>query len=324
MMPSRSLRQLARISLIGACMSLVPLAHANERPVRLVVSIAAGGATDVVVRAIGIEMAKSLGTTVIVDNRPGGNGTVAAAAVATSRQDETTVLFTPSSIVQNASLRTDIPNYLPKLTPVGLAAVIPVGLAVSPDLGPKTLKEFIALAKTQQGKLTYASPGSGSSSHIFGEVLARETGIKLIHVPYKGEAQSVPDVFGGRLSGVFGAVGSLEKYEAGGKKLVLLGVTGPQRLRSVPNVPTFEEQGVPNMVLLGWMGTFVASSTPKETVNKLALALKSAVTAPDVQAVCNRVGFDCRTTTPDDFSKYLEKELKAWPELVKGLDISFQ
>ncbi|WP_082550895.1 tripartite tricarboxylate transporter substrate binding protein [Pseudorhodoferax sp. Leaf265] len=317
-------RRRACIAITSACLFALPSAYAVDKPVRLVVSIAAGGATDVVVRTIGTGMAKILGTTVIVDNKPGGNGTVAAAAVATPRPEEITMLFIPSSIVQNASLRTDIPNYLPKLTPVGLAAVIPVALVVSPDLGPKNLKEFIALAKSKPGALSFASPGSGSSSHILGEVLARETGTKLIHVPYKGEAQSVPDVFGGRLSSAFGAVGSLEKYEANGKKLVLLAVTGAQRLRSVPNIPTFEEQGVPNMTLLGWMGTFVANSTPKETVNKLAEALQLAVATPEVQSVCTRVGFECRATSPEEFSAHLDKELKAWPELVKGLDISFQ
>jgi tripartite-type tricarboxylate transporter receptor subunit TctC len=317
-------RRRACVAIASACLFALPPAYAIDKPVRLVVSIAAGGATDVVARTIGIEMAKTLGTTVIVDNKPGGNGTVAAAAVATPRPDEITMLFIPSSIVQNASLRTDIPNYLPKLMPVGLAAAIPVALVVSPDLGPKNLKEFIALAKSKPGALSFASPGSGSSSHIFGEVLARETGTKLIHVPYKGEAQSVPDVFGGRLSSAFGAAGSLEKYEANGKKLVLLAVTGAQRLRSVPNIPTFEEQGVPNMTMLGWLGTFVANSTPKQTVNQLAEALKLAVAAPDVQSVCTRVGFECRATSPEEFTAHLDKELKAWLELVKGLDISFQ
>lgn len=324
----RAVRVLLGLTLVGPALVLGSEASWTTEPVRLILPLPAGGAADAFARAVAAELAREIAVPVIVDNRPGGNATIAASAAAKSRPDGSTILITSSGVVQNAALRKSIANLLPELRPVTSLVSIPMGFAVSGTLKSPagkapSLKDFAAAAKANPGKLTYASHGIGSVSHIYGETFARAAGLKMVHVPYRGEVQSIPDAIEGRLTALFGAAGSFKQHETTGA-LKLVAVTGEQRSKTVPDVPTFEELGYKNLTLNGWLGAFVPAATPDEVVGRINAALRRTMDNPEVRQKAIQIGFEPATNSSTEFAAQIQKELKEWPALTKDLNIQFE
>lgn len=295
-------------------------AYPNRR-INIILPIAAGGASDAIIRVMAESIAKEIKQAVIVDNRPGANGVVGATAVANSAPDGYNILVTTSGLVQNSVLRKDIPNVLPRLAPVGLVLSIPVGLAVGADLKVSNLADLVKLAKSKPDGISYATNGTGSMSHIYGETFASDAGIKMIHIPYKGEAQSIPDVLAGNLEAAFGAPGGFRSYEVSGKMKVIA-VTGSHRVAAVPHVPTFGEQGFKNMAMNGWIGAFVPAGTPEPVIAKLSEIVKRAINTPAVKEKSAFYGMEPAGTSPAEFKSQIQLEADRWLELGKKLNIS--
>lgn len=284
------------------------------RPLRIIVPLAAGGSTDVVARALARSMEQDLGRPVVVDNRAGGQGAVASAAVAGAPPDGLTLLFAASSIVQNPSLYKDVPNHLPQLRPVSQVIASPNALAVSPRLGVQSLAEFIDRAKGQPGALSVGTVSTLGQA-ICG-LLRASAQIDLTVVPYRGEAQAIPDVLGGHLPAMIGSPGTLLQ-----NGLKVLAVAGSQRSSSSPDIPTFPELGHPRITMTGWLGMFAPTATPGADVKELERAIVAGVRAPEVAERIRAVGMEPVGSSADGFQEMVSRELAFWASAAKELSL---
>jgi len=322
----RRRRALGALAALAACGSgLARAAGWPQRPINLVVPFAAGGGTDTVARLIGQKLQAALGGTVVIDNKPGANGLIAARAVLQPPADGHMLMFGSNSTHVIAALASKQPvapgkSMQEAFTIVSVMANAPLVLAVRADSPAKDLRAFLQQAKS--GKLSYGSFGAGSSAHVMGEVLAESAGVELLHVPYKGSSPAVTDLMGGQVDAVFLTVAAVEAMVTAGS-VRPLAVTGLRRVRSLPAVPTFEELGVRDMGNAGWFAVFAPAGTPEPVVTRLATALQAIAGDAEVQARMVALGLEPVVSTPAQALQTWRRSLASAAPVVKKANIVF-
>ncbi|WP_395699793.1 Bug family tripartite tricarboxylate transporter substrate binding protein [Aquabacterium sp.] len=291
-------------------------------PVRLLVGYAAGGPVDAAARLMAPALSKELGQPVVVENKPGANATLAGDIVSKGPTDGSLLWFAASPTV------TISPNVMKKmpfdpgkdLTPVAPVLSYYNVLVINKDLPFKNLKDLIDHARANPEKLSYGSAGIGGSNHLSGELLAAKAGVKLTHVPYKGNAPAMTDVIGGQIAMMFDIVGSARNYIASGK-VRALAVTSPARNPSLPDVPTMGEAGVAGFDVGGWYGVYGAANTPAPVVAKLNQAVTKALAQPELKARLEEMGYELWTGAPKLVAERAQKERALWASVTKGIEI---
>ena len=288
-----------------------------SRPIHIVVTFTPGGAPDILGRLIAERLTTAWGQTVIVDNKPGAGGNTGADAVAKAPADGYSIVVgTVGTHSINGALYTKMPyDMVRDFAPVTLLATTPNLLVIHNDVPAKNLKEFIALGK-REGKMTFASAGSGTSIHVSGELFKTMTGIDMEHIPYKGRATAIPDLLGGRVTMMFDNMpSSLPLVREG--KLRALGVTSARRSAAAPEIPTLAEQGLTGFDAVSWFALFAPAGTPRPIVDKLQAEVKKMLQAPDVAKRLADAGLDAVGSTPDELAAYQRAEIAKWAKVVK-------
>lgn len=292
-----------------------------NKPIRIVVPYAAGGGADGNARLLAQAMGPLLGQTLVIENKPGASGIIAAQSVVQSPADGYTLLFDTFPYAVNAVLRKLPFDPVKDLLPVSQAINMPNLLVVPASAPYKTLKELVDFAKAHPGQLNYASYGAGGTAHLAAELLRREAGIDWVHVPYKGGAPAITDLLAGQVSAYFAnPVSGLSYVQAG--RLRALATTGPRRMAALPQVPTFQESGYPNFEVLEWNGFFAPAGTPTAIVDRLAQVVREATRAPEVQQRLAALGIDAVGSTPKEFASFLQGQISRWGALVKAAHIT--
>jgi tripartite-type tricarboxylate transporter receptor subunit TctC len=294
-------------------------ASAQDRPVRILVGFAPGGTSDVIARLIVDRMRTSLGTPVVVENKPGANGMLAAEALKNAAPDGRTLMISPISVTVFAPLTYAKLRYDPikDFAPVSLAATFQLALAVGPGSPAKTLQEYIAWVRANPAKATYGTPTAGSPPHFFGVMLARATGVDLAFVPYKGGAPLVNDLIGGQVPAGITVLSELLKHHEAGK-VRMLGTSGSERSPVAPDVPTFKEQGFAAIEGIGWQAFHTTARTPRPTIDRLSAAIASAIKAPDVNQRLIALGLEPVGSTPDELASRIAEDTARWAPVVKA------
>lgn len=324
--------QISRRSLVVAGLSaaLVPApvwaqAEYPTRPIKIIVGFPPGQATDVIARLLAEKLSTVFGQPVIVDNKPGQGGSIGAAAAAKAPPDGYTLLISATApLATNPNLYKDLP-YEPvrDFAPITLIANLPFVLVARPDLPANNVRELIALAKAKSGKLTYASSGNGSTSHLSMEMLKAATGIELQHVPYKGSVQAFTDVISGQVDVVFDtAVYALPMVRSG--RVKLLAVAGGKRSSLMPETPTVAEQGAPGYDSGAWLGMLFPSGTPRAIVNRLNAELIKIVRTPEVTERLSKLGAEPLSSTPEEFAAHIKSELRKWGKAVTDSGVKIE
>jgi len=291
------------------------------RPIRIVVPFTAGSASDLLARMIGPKMTESWGQQVVVDNRPGAGGTVAGGIVASATPDGHTLMLTSSAFAGSAALYDKLPYDSHKdFTGVSLVATTALVLIVSPNLGAKTVKELIALAKQKPGQLNFGSSGIGSGTHYGGELFNLAAGIKAVHVPYRGTPEVITDTISGRMHFAMSPLLAAVPHVKGGR-LLAVGVTSPQRLPMIPDVPTVAEAALPGFVYVGWFGVLAPSRTPRGIVDKLSAEIGRALKAPDIVERISRTGTTPESSSPKEFEKRVHDEIATRKKVFKAAGV---
>ncbi len=295
-----------------------------DKPVRFLVGQSPGGATDVVARAVSQKMTENLGLSVVVDNRTGASGSIAAQMVSKSTPDGYNILIISSSFSINPSLYTNLPfDPLKDFSTITLIAEAPFLLVVHPSMAVKTVGDLVAAAKAKPDTLAFGSGGVGSSGQMAGELFKYLTGAKLIHVPYKGAGPALIDVIGGQVTMTFGSViSSLGHVRTG--KLKALGVTSAKRARALPDIPTIAEAGVKGYATTTWYGALAPANTRPAVVQKLNAEIKKALSAPEVGEHMAKDGAEPVGNTPQQFREFLTAEIGKWREVVKHAGVKVE
>ena len=290
-----------------------------NRLIKLVLPYPAGGGTDTFARPLALQLTARLGQTVVVDNRGGAGGSIGMEFVARAPADGYTLLLalTPQLAV-NGALYEKIPyDPIKSFSPISLIAEAPYLLLVNPALPVTTTKELLALAKAENGKLTYASSGSGSGAHMAAELLIAMTGIPMTHVPYKGGGPALSDVLAGHVKVLFApAVSSMQHIQSG--RLRAIAITGDRRLSSLPNVPTIAEAAVPGYDSTVWYAVLAPPNTPREIVNRINTELSQILKDPAFKSMMNVNGIEPLGTTPEALNSHINKEISKWSKVIKN------
>ena len=286
-----------------------------SRPVRLVVTRPAGGSPDIIARLIGQWLSERLGQPIVIESRPGAGGNIGTEIVVRAPPDGYTLLMALSSNAINATLYANLPfNFIRDTTPVASIASIPLVLEVNPSVPAKTVPEFIAYAKANPGKINMASGGNGGPAHVAGELFKMMAGVNMVHVPYRGEA-SLPDLIGGQVQVMFGAMPASLGYIRAGK-LRALAVTTAKRQEPLPDIPTVGEF-LPGFEARGWYGIVVPKATPMEIVEKLNKEINAALADPNMKSRLTDLGAAVFAGSPADFGKFIADETEKWAKVVK-------
>jgi tripartite-type tricarboxylate transporter receptor subunit TctC len=294
------------------------------KPIKFIVPFTAGSGTDIIARTVGEAMGKSLGQVIIIENKPGAGGTIAAAQVAKAEADGYTVLVHSSGHALNPAIYTNLSyDTLRDLTGVTPLAALPNVMVVSPTRGWKTVADVVAAAKAKPGALNYASAGMGSATHLNAEKFKLQAGIDAVHVPFKGTPEALSDVIGGRNDWFFAPLSSALPLIRDGK-LQALAVSTPSRAATLPQVPTTVEAGVPGSDYTFWVGMIVASGTPPAVVKRLHEEAVKALASPDVKERMARLGADAFTLTPEVFNAYIKSEMDAAARIALAANLKAQ
>lgn len=298
-----------------ACSGLATAAF-PDKPVRLIVPFPAGGAADVMARGMAQRLGTELGQPIVVDNRGGAGGTTAAEGAAKSPADGYTLFFgTMGTHAINPALYAKLRyDPLKDFAPISLTHTTPRVLVVGPSVPAKNIAELIALAK--RGPLTYGSAGNGSSSHLAGALFEALTGVKMLHVPYKGSSPLLVDLLAGRVDLTFDSYAIYEQHIKNGK-VRALGVTSTTRMGALPQVPTIAEAGVKGYDVSNWLGVFAPAGTPKDVLIKIHSALGRAMATPELKKQLVVLGIEPTFGTPEEFAALIRAELPKWAEIVK-------
>jgi tripartite-type tricarboxylate transporter receptor subunit TctC len=299
----------------------VPGATADfpTKPVRLVIGFAPGGGTDTTARALSNKLTASLGQQVIVDNRPGHSGTIAADIVTKATPDGHTVLLGTIALAINPSLTSKMPfDTLKDLLPVTRAADSTNILVLHPSVTAKSVKELIALAKTKP--LNGGSSGIGGTGHLAVELFNLQAGTKITHVPYKGGGPAMVDLLAGNIQLIFAtAASSIGHIKSG--KIRPLAVTTAKRSALVPDLPTIAEAGLPGFEANNWNGFLVPANTPRPIINRLNKDIAAALLAPDIKEFLFKQGLDAAPGTPEEFGAYMKSEMAKWAKVIKAAGV---
>jgi tripartite-type tricarboxylate transporter receptor subunit TctC len=294
-----------------------------DRPIRLIVATAAGGASDILARTVGQKLTESWGQPVVVEPRPGANGNVAALAAARSAPDGYTLMMgTIGVMAVNPAIYREV-GYDPAEDFVPVARLVSFAniLVVHPSLPVRTVAEFVAHARSRPGgRNTYGSPGNGGSPHLAMVVFARMAGVEMEHVPYRGAAPALNDLIAGNLTAAFSdPLVTLPQVEAG--RVRALAVSGPRRLAAAPDIPTVAEAGLPGYEVTGWLGIVAPRGTPAPIVAKLNGELNRIMAQPEMVARLSAQGAEIVTGTPEEFGGYIRGEIARWAQVTREAGI---
>jgi tripartite-type tricarboxylate transporter receptor subunit TctC len=292
-----------------------------SRPIRFIVPYPPAGGTDVVARILVEPLGNVLGQTIIIDNRGGAAGNLGTDLAAKAPADGYNILFTLSSHTINPKLYDKLPFDVEKdFVPISLAALIPQILVVHPSVPANTVKELIALAKANPGKLNYASVGTGSPGHIAGELFKLKAGVDIVHVPYKGGGPAVVDTIGGQVQLLFVSMPAAWQHVKAGK-LKAIAVTSAKRSVAAPDVPTIAESGIPDYVVDSWYGALAPAKTPPAAVAKLNAAFVKVLDDPQVRERLLAQGAEAAPSTPAEFDRVIRDELQKWEFVIRSARI---
>ncbi|MDH5264555.1 MAG: tripartite tricarboxylate transporter substrate binding protein [Betaproteobacteria bacterium] len=288
-----------------------------SRPVKIIVPFGPGGFTDVVARILQSQLGAAFGQPIVIENKPGAGSTIGTAEVAKAKPDGYTLAMVSTTHVITPSIYKKMPyDALADFTPVMKLAEGPYVLVVHPSLPAKNVKELIALAKAEPGRIDYASSGNGSSQHLVGALFGQMTGVKLNHVPYKGSGQAMQDLVGGQVKVSFvGAPNAVPYLNAG--KLRALGVTTKKRSADLPDIPSIDEAGVPGYDATLWLGLLAPPGTPADVVATIREGVTKALSSPEAKKLVNSAGVDVAFSTPEEFSALMKSELERWGKVVR-------
>ena len=288
-----------------------------EKPVRMVVPFAAGGTSDILARFVAPPLTAALGQTVIVDNRPGAGSNLGSEIVAKAPPDGYTLIMATPALASNQALYGKL-NYDPVngFAPVTLVAEIPIALVVHPSMPTKTVKELIALAKANPGKLNFGSSGNGGIGHLVGEMFKSATGINMVHVPYKGNGPALIDLMSGVLNLTFTDIaGGMPYIKAG--KMRPLAIASAKRSSQLPAVPAMIEAGVPGFVATTWFAVFATGGTPQPIVNRLNSEIVKSLQQPEMREKLTGLGCEVVGNKPEELAAFLRAETTKWAKVIK-------
>ncbi len=315
--------------LVGLCFQAQSQSSAQDiaaypnRPIKLIVPVAAGGNVDIVARAIAEPLSKALGQQVIVENKPGASSLLGTNLVAKAAPDGYTLLAHSTTFVTAAVLLKNA-GYDPvkDFEPISVTCQIPMVLVVNPEkIQARTLKDFIALSKAQPKALAYASSGNGSTGHIAAELFSNAAGVSYLHIPYKGNAQAMVDLMGGQVPFMFDQVSTSAQYALNGK-LFALGVTSKKRSPILPNVPTLDESGLKGFEDSTFNGLFAPAGTPPQIINKLHQEVSKILKSPALVKMFMEKGVELvASPTPQDFGIYIASQRERYQELARTANI---
>jgi len=317
----------AFLILPATALLLAPVAHAQPsgawpvRPVRLIIPYSPGGASDNIARLVMPRVSDALGQTIVIDNRPGAAGTIGRDLVAKAAPDGYTLLSTDAPHTINPHFMLKLPyDALRDFTPITTTATSPMVMVVLATFPAKTVKELVALARAQPGKLNFGSGGTGAITHMTGELLKVAAGIHIVHVPYKSIAPAITDLLGGQIQIAFPSPATVSGQVQSGR-LRLLAVAATKRSSAYPDAPTFEEAGVPGMVAANWFGIMGPAKLPQPIVQRLNSEIHKAVNQREVQERLVAAGIEPILNTPREFQAMLETETVRWGKVVKAAGI---
>ena len=321
------MKHISKLVLLGSLLCSCTFAAAQDypaRPLRMILGFAPGGSTDLVARVLAQKMAATWNQQVVVDNRPGANGMIGANLVAKATPDGHTLLLSsigPMAI--NASLYKMPYDIVKDFAPVTYTGNVTNLLVVHPSVPAANVRELMALAKAQPGKLTFGSSGAGGAPHMAVELFKILAKVDVVHVPYKGGGPAMADLVGGQISGSFASMPSSIPFVRNGK-LRALAVTAPKRSPAAPEVPTVSEAGIPGFSVLDWQGMFTTAKTPAPVVNKLNAEIKRALALPDVIEKLAPAGVEIQTTSPEEWGRFVQSEIEKWAKVVKTAGIKLE
>jgi tripartite-type tricarboxylate transporter receptor subunit TctC len=313
----------------GALACLAGTTYAAEeypsRPVRIIVPFPPGGSTDPMARLVAQKLSERWnGATIVVDNRPGGNTIIGTSIVAKAAPDGYTMGYCGASFFATATLIPDIPyNAVSDFVGVSAIAKSHVVLVVHPSMPVKTLKELVALAKSKPGELNFGTSGVGTSTHLYAELFQQLTGIKLLHVPYKGSGPVTTDLLAGRVNMSFQiSITQIPNINAG--RLRPLAVSGEKRLKALPDVPTFTEAGLSNFGLEGWTCLSAPKGTPLHIRAKVANTWAEVVKSPDMEALMDKQGMESYTASPEETTRMIKASVEEYAKVIRDANIVFK
>ena len=296
------------------------------KTIRFIVGFPPGGAVDLIARGVAPGIGEALGTSVVVDNRAGANGAIGAELVAKAPPDGTAIgLVSISSMVLNVHIMPN-PSYhtLRDFTPISTVGLVPFAITTHPAVPAKSLKELIALARSAPGRITVGSPGAGSLQHLTVELLNNAAGVKIMHVAYKGTGPAMTDVMGGHIDGMVTAISGVLSAAKNGK-LRVLAVTGDQRVATMPEVPTAQEQGLKGVTVVNWYAIVGPANVQASQLNALHGAIVKTVASPAVREKLVTSGVDPKTdATPAAFAGFVRDEFARWDKVVRQANVKVQ
>jgi tripartite-type tricarboxylate transporter receptor subunit TctC len=305
---------------VVAAALLAPLAGAQSypvKPVRVILSVPAGATPDVTARLVTPGLANALGQPMVVDNRGGAGGLIGAEIVAKAAPDGYTVFISsPGALTILPHLRKVPYDTLKDFTPISLISVGPFVLIIHPSVPAKTVKDLIALAKAQPGKLNYASAGSGVANHLAMELFKQMAGVDITHVPYKGAPQAVTDVLAGHMNMMFNSIAPIVGHIRAGRVRVL-GIASAKRSPQLLEVPTISEAGVPGFEAENWFGMFAPAKTPQRIIARLNEAVVKVVRSPDIQSQFAALGADAVGNSPEEFAAFDRRDMERYARVVR-------
>ncbi|MFM0323506.1 Bug family tripartite tricarboxylate transporter substrate binding protein [Caballeronia glebae] len=313
----------AAILMVVCAASAVAAAEYPDHPIKLIISNAPGGGTDITGRIIAEGLSKKLGQAVVVENHPGAAGIIGDGIAAKAPADGYSILYDSASFTVNPAIRKLSYDPVNDFIPLSLSVTQPNVLVVAASSPIKTLQDYIQAAKDHPGKITFGSAGIGTGQHMTGELFRQRAHVDILHVPYKAGAAVYVDLIGGQITSYFANLGSAMEYIRSGK-LRALAVTSAQRNPRLPNVPTLSESGFPDFVVYEWAGAYVPKGTPPAVVDQLSKDFESVVHQEQVKKALEVAGVDVVGNSPTDFRKFLDEEFKRWNDLAKANNIRAQ
>jgi tripartite-type tricarboxylate transporter receptor subunit TctC len=322
----KSRRAAVRRAAIFLALALLPSTASAQshpsKPVTIIVPYAPGGLTDSVGRLIAAALGEKWKTPVLVENRSGGGTTIGTAAAAKAPPDGHTLLLTSFGFTTNQILIPSLSYDPASLAPVTLVGTAPNILFVHPNVPASTAKEVIEYAKAKPREMMFASSGNASSPHIAAELFASVTGVEITHVPYKGTGPAMTDLLGGRVHGIFDTMQSMTYASTG--KLRPIAVASKRRLTQAPNLPTFEESGVPDVISASWFGFFIPSKTPAPIQRKLYDDIREILETRDMREKIIQTGLEPASMSREEFAAFLDSELKKWGMIIRARNIKLE
>ena len=310
--------------MVGATAVTPPLlaqsAGYPSKPIRFLVGFTPGGTNDIVARALAIKLTESMGQTVVVENRPGANTAIATELCARAAPDGHTILINSQGHATNPALTKLNFDPVKDFSFISLLAEAQQLVVVHPSFPPKSVRELIAFSKQRPGQINYASSGTGTTIHLSAELFQYMTGIKWVHIPYKGGAPAVVDMLAGQTSLMFGSMPTVIQFARNGK-LRAIAVTGAKRAPATPDIPTVAESGVPGYEVTAWYGVSAPAKTPPAVVERLNSEMLRALKLPDVREQLKSQGADPVGSTPAQYTAFMQNEISKWAKVIAAAGI---